>query len=228
MDHAADLMSRQIELEAEMRSLGIDRYRASTLSANERGKSSDRKPARRLIEGSHERILAAIGQFRAGALSGKAGRKNSAIAVFDVVADDDLLAHLALRQVMDRIGERPNLVATALSLAGLIEDELFYRTFAEQLPAAYKATIRKVEDKPHAGYKRASTRITGSKLGVEFEGWDTRTKLLVGAKLLELVVETTGLVTVEKVSSGPRHTVAVLVASPETLAWLETEDGRSE
>src|SRR5208283_1437088 len=112
-------------------------------------------------------VVAAIEQFMAEARSGRAGRKHSAVSAFDRVGDNDLLAHLALRVVLDAVGSRPALTKTAIHLGSLIDDELFYREFKEQQPSAYRAVVRKLETKINSRYKRNSSRITGNKLGVK-------------------------------------------------------------
>jgi DNA-directed RNA polymerase, mitochondrial len=221
------MMDRQLALEAEMRSLGIDRYRAQATQANEQGRSASRPSVRRLLEGAHERIVAAIEMFMVEARSGKAGVKHNAVEPFEQMGDKDLLAHLAIRVVLDRIGEHQPLTKAALHLGSLIEDELFYRDFKEQLPKPFAATKRKLEVKNNERYKRHSARTTGNKMGVEHEGWPKRKMLLVGKTLLELVVATTDLVRVVK-GGGASQAPEALVATDETLAWLEGEDARKE
>ena len=220
-------MERQIALETEMRSLGISRYRSQGEQANQDGRAASRPSVRRLLDGAHERIAAAIECFMAEARSGKAGRKHSAVEPFEQVGNVDVLAHLALRVVMDRIGERQPLAKAALHLGSLIEDELFYRDFKGQLPGPYSATKRKLEVRSNARYRRNSARITGGKLGVEHDTWPKKKMLLVGLKLIEMVADVTDLIEVTKDADSGK-TTSVIAATPAALKWIETEDARRE
>ena len=68
-----DLMTRQLELEDEMRTTGIARYQTNTRRAVETERNTARPPVKRLLNEAHTQIVAAIEMFMVEARSGKAG-----------------------------------------------------------------------------------------------------------------------------------------------------------
>ncbi len=218
----------QLHLEEEMRSTGIQRFRDQTIQAGENNQSTRTAPVRRLMTESHMKVVEAIEAFIETANTGKAGRRHVALGLFQAVDDVDLMAHLALRQVLDSITSRPSLSRAALSLAALIEDEMLFRAFKAQDKMTFKAVERKMKAKGNASYIRKSARAQAQHAGTTFEGWDNRAKLMLGTKLIELVIEATGIVALKATSVGANHTSYVVEATQQTRDWINTEGSRME
>ncbi len=223
-----DLMQLQLQLEEEMRSFGIDRYREAQKSAVETGSETRMSAVRRLLDGAHERVVAAIEAFIAKANTGKAGKRHAALAMIRAADDNDLLAHLALRQVLDSITSGQTLQGAAIHLGTLIEDERLYRAFREQKPDAYKGVRKRLEGVSHERHRRVSATQSAKKLGTNTQEWSVREKLLLGAKLIELVIESTNLATIKRQAAGGENTPVVIEATEMTIKWLTEEHSRME
>lgn len=222
------LWNDQLDLEQEMATLGIDRFRRILNEAKENDKQTRVPSVRRLLIEKHEAMVKGIKDFMSEANSGKAGRRHSAVKFFNYVNDVDLLAHLTIRHVLDHLGSHPTLVSSAGEIAMSIEDELHYREFKKQLPIDYKAQMRRMSVKGNARYKRMSTVSTAVKKGVARPDWTPKERILVGMKLLEIMVETTGLIEVDTIKKGVNNTPYYIEPTQDLIDWLKTENSRLE
>ena len=222
------LFNAQLALEEEMRSMGISRFREQLAKAQEKGTESRTQAVRRLMGHHHQNMVEAIEAFLAEAKSGKAGRKHSALKFFELVGDNDVLAHLTARSVLDSVSQRERLPRAATALATLIEDEVHFRTFEQAMPNAFKKFAKNAGSSSNERYRRNAVLMPARKLGVELEEWSAREKLLVGTKLIELFCESTGLARITRYSEGASYTPVYVEATPETLKWIEDENNRTE
>lgn len=222
------LWNDQMELEKEMATLGIERFHRMLNDARENNRQTRTPAVRRLLVESHHAMVKGIMDFMDEANSGKAGRRHSAVAMFNEVNDVDLLAHLTIRYILDNLGTKPTLVAAGGEIAMAIEDEVHYRDFKKQLPMDFKAQIRRMSVKGNARYKRVSTTQTAIKKGVQRRDWAVKDKVLMGVKLIEIMVETTGLIRAVKSKQGVNDTPFMIFATEKTIEWLKTEESRLE
>ena len=218
------LYADQIALEEQMRSMGIDRYFKQVAEAKESEREANTMPAKRLMGVAHVRMAEALRAFMAEAKSGKAGRRSEAYNTLKDV-DVDLVVHLTVRSMLDRMSARHSLTSCGLAVAQLIEDELHYRAFKEQKFYTFKKTLTKAKQSPSDAYKRRHMRASARKVETAFEEWSTKKRALVGLKLVDLFIESTGLarVHVETVKGQTRKTVE---PTEDTIQWLEEEHKR--
>lgn len=229
MQNQHPLFAAQLQLEDEMRSMGVTRYRELVAQAKADKEESRVTSVRRLMGQAHEAVVAGIEDFIAAASSGKAGRKHSALRFVLALDDVDLVAHLTIRSVLDSVSSQETLNRAALGLATLLEDEYHFRQFEEQKPTEFAQRKRAVErGGKNARRVRKSMLIPARKMGVELDDWSLRDKLLVGTKLIEIFVEQTGYAEIERTSDGKNNTPVYLRATEATLKWLEQENARLE
>ncbi len=223
------LFQAQLDLEEEMRSLGIARFRDQLEEARAEGQETRVQTVRRLLGHNHLAMVEGIEAFIAEAKSGKAGRKHSALKLCEMVGDVDLMAHMTLRVVLDGITSHETLTHVSLNIASLLEDEVHYRQFKEQLPAEFKLRKKAVEKGgSDARRRRNAMLIPARKQGAELADWGAREKLLFGQKLVEIMKETTGLVDIERIFTSTANSPIYVVATPATLAWIEQANSSAE
>jgi DNA-directed RNA polymerase len=224
MSEQHPLYADQIALEENMRSMGIDRYFKQVAEAKESEREANTMPAKRLMGVAHVRMAEALRTFLAEAKAGKAGRGSEAYNTLKNL-DVDLVVHLTVRSMLDRMSARHSLTSCGLAVAQLIEDELHYRAFKAQKFYTFKKTLTKAKQSPSDAYKRRHMRASARKVETEFEEWSTRRRALVGLKLVDLFVDSTNLarVHVETVRGQTRKTVE---PTEDTIAWLEEEHKR--
>lgn len=218
----------QLDLEEEMRSLGIARFKAAIEKAREKRNESRTETVRRLMGHTHGQVVEAIEAFVAEAKSGKAGVRHSAIKFLALIDDVDVVAHLTMRSIFDSISKRERLTSAATALATMLEDEVHFRAFEAQVPAGFKK-MQKVAEKTNSDRRRRNVMLgPARKMGVELADWSPREKVLVGTKLIELFIGATGLARTVRVSEGANNTPIYLEATAETLEWIEKENKNAE
>jgi DNA-directed RNA polymerase len=225
---AHPLWNRQLDLEERMRSMGIARFNEFVNNAREGGQETRITAVRRLMGHAHAKVVEAINALVEAAEAGKAGRKFEAYYKIKQVNDVDLLAHLTIRHVLDGVSQRDKLTGVALALSRAIEDEMNFRLIKEQNKGLFlKAGVR-AKKSANERYKRNTLLRPAKKLGMELEEWSTKDHLLLGTKLIEMFVETTGLCQITRHSEGSSNTPIYLEGTTETREWIEKELKRTE
>lgn len=224
MEHP--LYSLQVELEEDMRGMGIARYSERAAKARDEGSATDIPSVRRLMGAAHTKVAEGLAEFMAEAKSGKAGRRHAAVAMLDGL-DIDLIAHMTLKAVLDGLSIRERLQKVALSVASLIEDELRFDLFEATAPRLFKVVRDKlVKQTPNGRQRRTALIHAMGKSEAEWKEWQPREKILLGTKLVEIVVATTGLAQLHHVNETPQRTTIYVESTQETMDWLQTEDAR--
>lgn len=217
---------KQLELEEEMRSAGIARFEKALEKNQTKHSEASNLSARRMIIHAHAQVVAGLEAFLAEASSGKAGKKHTAVAYLGT-ADLDVLAHLSLRNLFDYVSTRMKLTPLSIRIASMVEDELFFNAFRDHDKEAYDYARKKIKSQTHNAVhqKRAMTKHAAHK-GAEWQDWSQDVKAKVGLKLVEIVVEATGLFEIVRQTEGSKNTNLYVRATPETLKWLATENSR--
>ena len=234
--HDPELFARQIDLEAEMRSLGIDEQRRKAEAAKEAGGETRLRPVRGLMPAAHAALVSAIGACIAGSRSSRPGRKGRSLPYLEA-AKPEVAAHLALRCVLDGISQRRSLTEVAERIGALIEDEARFGAFKAAAPALHRAVAGRLRGRGGADERHRRRVMVGAmnrdaaRRGADadaFSAWPVKDKVALGVKLIELMVEHTGLVVATLVALGRGKTARMIEATPRTLAWLASEQARTE
>lgn len=217
----------QVEFEERMRGAGIHRHWKNIEKNKERGTESETNSVRRLMDKAVLEMAKGIEEFLAEANTGKAGRKHKAYKYLTQVKPMQA-AFLAVRAILDDISDRSPFQSTALEVGTLIEDEVRFTKFKQEKKAyAGKVIDRVSKQTSNYKYQRTVTVNAMNKMLVEWEDWPMADKVHLGGKLIELMIERTGLVERVMRTNGPK-TIYFIQATEKTLKWLATEDARCE
>lgn len=221
-------MERQIELEERMRGMGIDRYWNNNAKNIERKRETASSPVKRLLNETVGFIQKGIEAFIEEATNGKAGRKHAAITHVQKL-EPDAVALLTARTVLDGITRGDTIVRIATMVATMVEDEINYRIFKAYDKADFKRAVSREQRVNGSSYHRMRTSLKHlmNNKSLQTEAWSPREKLQVGSKLVEIMMETTGLVTKEERVTGPNKTTVYLVATSATMEWIQKEGDRT-
>jgi DNA-directed RNA polymerase len=231
MDLSREDVRRQLELEAESRSLGEARYArsrpmpwktgADAASAEE---EADLPPGQHLVRLAVEPTAAAIRQWVEATNSGKAGRRHSAVKWLELASPEEV-AYLAARVVLNSAALRLTLQRTAIQLASAIIDHVDMVVFKGKNPAGYTGLIRK----SRKGNSSARRLMAVRKM---LEKEESRTaippaeKLHLGMVVIELVIEATGLFALDMVPR-PGGKGYIIRANEAVQKWLVEQHARS-
>lgn len=227
---------RQLELETEMFTRGIERFQKALATAQANGEESTSPATHRLLRLGVDPLATALEAFIEAADSGKAGRRHIAVR-FLSDTDSYVAAFIALRVALDEVSSKPMAQHTALAIGSALEDEARFRFFIDSEITGKDGTIRKgkalfgkiKESLKHCQNRRHKRRVLVHSLNKvsTWEAWTETDKLHLGMKMLELVVASTGVITLTLTREG-RKTVQRVEATPEIDKWINDQNGRLE
>jgi len=217
------LFQAQLDLEEEMRSMGIERYRQIMADAKENGSETRVGSVRTLLSQFHMPIVEGIKEFIDECKAGAATRNGVAFKIISEL-DPDVMAHLALRVVLDKISSTSTLNDASIEIGTMIEDELHYEAFKDEHEKDYKYALTKAKASASDSYRRRHMKEIARKIGVGFREWGRQDRLRVGLKLIEIIIAKTGMVTAEREIHGGTNSPVILRAAEGTLEWLQQQD----
>lgn len=227
MSPIKELIRRQIELEEESKALGADRYNARKLPWKVEAGSVDEEanlpPGRLVIKTCVEPVRDAIEAFLEDACNGKAGRRHNA-ADFLLLADATEAAYLAIRTMVNGSAVQMGFQNCAIQIADALIENLEFKAFREQNKLGYKGYLKAQEKRGYSRQRRSAVRKLFAAEGVRHEVAKP-VKVTVGLKLMELVMDVTGLFT--KDTQPAKGGFSYRLAPTEALqGWLEQQHER--
>lgn len=141
----------------------------------------------------------------------------------------DTAAFMAVRCTLDHIGQRSSVRDVALSIVGLMLDELRFRRFEAKAPGLFKYKLNSFNTSSYVHMARSmSAAMRFADVDVSDLDMPMTQRLLLGTKLIDLVMQATGLFTVEmqtKVISRRRKGAVrrdlLIVPTEETRVFME-------
>jgi DNA-directed RNA polymerase len=215
-------VSRQITLEGEMFRASADRLKAQIAEAKKRGEEDNTPYSSRLMTAKIEAVTAGIAAFVAPFLAGQPTRKAIAIK-FIRLLEPEVCAALALKGVLAGITKRRTFQRCASIIGRMVEDELMWRAFEAQAPEQAKITERKLQTASSYRHRRKVAGVMAGRAEVDRVEMTETERLNVGSKLLEIVIETTGMIEMHDAGDGTAASARMyyLIPKPETLDWIE-------
>lgn len=213
-----DLITIQKGLEQEANDEAKRRMTADNQKAYDRGMWSESKMGRAYTKSASSAFVEAVQNFMNPDRLEKGGRHNRAVeALLSTGIEPDVIAYLFTKGVFNRMAlshrRRTKRVSLCVHAADLIHDEWRIRHFADDkvrkgiLNALFRDFQKR--DYPRDWRKRTIIRYFHAEQ-LEWSGWSTREKLMVGYALLVLFRDATGLVDAPKESQFVDPTPALL------------------
>lgn len=218
-----DLIQEQREIELSMATRGIERYRRNAQENAQNGEATRTKSTQIVMDTALDSLSEAIDAGRAGAASGKAGRRHS---MFKLIGDLEsaALAYIALHVTLDLIHKDPAAAGVACAIGRAIETEVRMAAFEKANAAYVHAVLKDLDSRSgHLRHRRAVLNKILREKGDAWDGWTEAEHMHVGMKLLEMLMESTGLITISLTKSG-KKTVANIHATPRFKDWLYSLD----
>lgn len=215
----------QEKLELDMIGYGIDAYRSAQRAAVERGQASDTVPMRRLAAVIIDPLTDAITKFVHGAHNtGKPGRRNLA-AKYLAQFNPEVVALIAIRRMLDHAHKTLTVTSFATDIGNALRMEKRLEMLIEADPDRYQTVSRNFK----TNHKAHRARVYGFHLkdaSIDLD-WSYKDILRVGTKLVELVVEITGLFTLYRVS-GKKKRYYEVRPTERLMTWIRDQDSKCE
>lgn len=223
------LIRRQLELEDDQRALGASRYRNRKLPWKEIVGSDEEEanlpPGQLLLKTVTLPMSEAVRQFVKEVNEGKAGRRHAAADIL-LLTDPIEVAYLTARVVLNNAIAGSLLQNAAIQVAAaLIENAEFY-AFREVNRIGFKGFMKKQAKLGFSRQRRSAIKKLFDNEGVAVS-LPFQERLSIGTKCIELLVESTGLFSID---TGARAKATAYIVRPtESLQdWFDKQHARCE
>lgn len=224
-----DIIERQLKLEEESRELGAARYQAERLPwKDEHGKTkpeSELPPGMYLLKQIVEPVAEGVRQFLAEAQAGRAGRKHTAAKLLQEITPE-AAAYIVCKRVINGLTTQENTQAVLINIGMMVRDHIEFERFHSKEPRLYRWMIEELKKATSGRHRTRVLRRVLSRAQVERLGWGNEECLSVGGKLLDILIERTGMVRVVTVSTGKRRSKTVIEPAEDVLEWLNNQHER--
>ena len=214
--------------EQTMLKQGKARFHRQENKAKEKGQYSRRPSSQILIQKYTEAYAQQIEEFVANAMNGKSGGKPLA-AKFLIDLDAKIVASIASRCIFDLLYKRPSLRKLSHSIGQLIQTEREFQHFFEQAPRSFQIIMQNLtKQNMDTRLKRYVLDRIAREQGLAVKEMDASDMILTGSKLVELFIEATGLITIEKVQTKKKHYTHCVTLTPNGLNFINEVNKRLE
>lgn len=224
-----NLLEIQRKLEADMQTRGIEYYRSEIRKAQEQDNESTTLYGILAMKRSVDAVTEAIEDFLDDAFTGKAGRLSSAGHLLSLV-EPEVAAYLSLKSAIDGVSKNQTLTKCAMGIAGMLEDQFKFSLFEEQEPHWFKRIRKDVNKRTSNRYFRryAIIHTMNKKAMIDHEPWSKQEKMHLGCKLIDLIIQSTGLFELTTHTFGRTKRVLYIAPTEKTLGWIENINRKGE
>jgi DNA-directed RNA polymerase len=217
VQNTTTLRDRQIAIEEESLTLGIDRYHKE----HGRQDEADTGPGRKLIKDAILPMSEAVTAFVAEARNGKPGKKHTAVRWVEKFPPTEV-AYLTVRHCLNAISNGDTRVqSVAEAIATSLEDSINYSRFREVSPGLHKHLQTVLKKSTSQRHSRNVMEAAGRRTEVEQFGFPGNDGVHCGMKLVELFIESTGFAMLFNDSSHGKDRERILLRGTENvLTWL--------
>lgn len=210
-------IKRQIELELEGVQQGVDQYYAMVDKAKNKGQLTDIPSGLALLNLALEPLVKAIDDYK---IPRRGGKWEHATRAFLQRFDSVEAAYIIARTLINLMIDEQNVQTPSIRVTRNLIDHIEYMKFKDQAGAYLKTVERNLETN-HARHRRTVIMRAKRGLGIEDESYSPTEKLHIGARLIDLFIEHTGLVERVRVSYSKTW---VIQPTQMTVDWLEKQD----
>jgi DNA-directed RNA polymerase len=229
----SDLIAQQAELEHDMTMKGIEMFRERAAKSVEGGNEDQTLYGLTLLDHLLEKVTGYLRSSLFEREAGKAGRKGLALKHLSQFEDRlEAVAYIGLRLVLANLSSRDtNYAALTVRIGRAIEDEELHGAVREEDSKFYRQL--KDEAKKQSSYhlkrKVVNMFINRREMGKE-ASWPSKVCAVVGATVVEAIINSTGLIEKHKVSTGPKvaDTVVYVVPTQETQDFIRDRNNAAE
>lgn len=223
------MIEEQINLEKKMTQHSINNYRNDLEKNKQQGNFGCTSIASKLISNVLDKFASAIKQYLDDYAKGKAVRSTMAADVILRLNDIDSIAYITAKIILNSIYNKNPIQRIYKAIGQGIEDEYKMRTYKQE-NSYYYESIQEDLNKRGAKAKRKKNITTGvflKRLDFHLEQWTITEKFQTGLILVNLFIESTGLVEFEDKFERRKH-YKFLIPTAELVKWFENTNEKLE
>ena len=210
-----DLFNRQIALEADMLTGGVQRFRKARDRAIETGRESTTQHGRAIIANLVETVAQGIKEWM-----DNPSNKSRDIAWKKLQSMDiEQVAYLSLATLVDSLSRKNTLMHVARSIGSNVEiQDRLDRWIAAEGSIAHNV-IKEAMKKAY-GARRYGLTHKMNKDGYKDTEWEKSERVHVGFKMVDLIIQSTGLVKLDTQQVQKRRRATYVVPTEGTSEWI--------
>lgn len=217
----------QADIEQRMADRGVAKYRRMVEEAQQSGDATRIKSVQALMDTALGPVIEAVDDFRAEAKTGRAGRRHTAIAALEGISSGTV-AFVGLSAMMDSMAMVKDATPTAILIGTSLETEAQMVEVEKTHSAYVKRLMDDLDGRTrNVSHRRAVLSKVIRERGEELERWTRQKQLTVGLKIMEMIVQTTGMFELSIRMSGTKRVMAIYATERlgSFLAQLDTRFG---
>ena len=219
-------LERELQLEEEMHTDGIIRYKRETDRAKNKNREHTTSYGLQMLQSAINPVSNGIKEYVEHAFSGTRGRIDKAAHCLRDV-NPDAAAYLAIRSVLDSITLQHSLTKAAVRIAGCVEDQKRFTKFEQECEALYSVVKESIRQKTKYVQKHIIMTRYMNKANISWENWKIEDKVHLGTALINIIIKQTGFIQIIEKSLGKHNTPKFIAATPKTMKWIDEKSNKS-
>ena len=217
-----DLFATQLQREEQQRRRSQEQEQANQRKLKEVGKESSLRYGRALYQTQHEKLKKALDILFEQAVSraGMARAYGSIYPVFDVFDSTDQVAAVALIAALDMLTRKMVRPTFCARIGAAIERESRLIHLRQRAPLVQRHLFKSAMSR-----RTVASRHVMNALNCHQPAWNEKTRMLVGAFLMDVIVNATGLFKLVRSKRGKYWTEQV-VATDDALEFVRQARSR--
>lgn len=218
-----DLIEIELRFEEEMTQRGADRFIRNTSRAVEGGREDQTAHGKTILAGRIDALGQAIATWQEEAVSGNPSRWGLAAKRIGTFSPN-VLSYLTLKHVLSGLSAPRTVQFVAVAIGTAVEDEVRFMGIRAEERKIYDRLVKGAKKRTSSKYKHVyATRV--AEQHDDWTHWSRTDRLHVGMKLLDLMVNSVGLVEVATNLDNSERGLKYVKALPSTLEWIEKKNG---
>lgn len=217
-----DLMETQLRLEEEMTRKGAEKYLRDVSNAVGRKNEEATAYGQTILSHRLETLAGAIDEWKAQVQTSLGGRYTT---IYPLIKDipSTTLAFLTLKNVLSGISSVRTLQFVGVSIGTSVEDELRFAGIRDSERKQYERIIEGASKRSAYHYKHIYAVRRADRFST-WAKWSRTDRLHVGVRMLELCMQSVGLVELTHQKIEKNQSIKYVKALPETVAWIEKKN----
>lgn len=217
-----DLMSVQLRLEEEMTQRGQQKYLRDVYKARQNQREEGTAYGKTILTNRLAVLSEAIESWKKETSQGRAGNNATAYKKLKEM-ESNALAFLTLKNVLAGVSSIRTVQFVAVAIGTAVEDEIRFAAIRETERREYDKLVKGAKKRSAYHYKHMYAVRHAQHLD-DWVKWTRVEKLHVGTKLLDLCIQSVGIVELTHQKVDKNQSVKYVRALPDTLAWIEQKN----
>lgn len=209
------LFQHQLELETEMLTGGIQRFRKARDKSIDRGLESNTVHGRAIVARIVDKVAEGLAQY----LENPSNKSRD--ITFKRVREMDVeqVAYLAVVTMVDSLSRRNTLLYVARSIGSNIEIQDRLDRWIHTEGDIARNTIKQAMKKAY-GARRYGLTNKMNKDGYKYTEWLKSERVHVGFKMIDLIIQHTGIIKLDTQQTGRKRKATYVLPTEGTIEWI--------